>query len=321
MFMYRSIVNALIVLCVVATVCAEPSTEFWEKALPGMLLDDLARKMRMPESPAWPRVSSIYAISKMSATERSKMEKRIGLLNAFRNKLEKGFVQHSALDNAGLAREIDTLATIADKLRGAGGYGNLVVADSIDRLLVFRLSGWIIAHPGEVSVTKAMVERLASTELDPKETLLRLVDEDSYLDERRADITKIDSGKHIFIGLAPIGLEMSDVMSLIQTKNSHTNSLLEKPSAVALVVRMTETAAMRKVHLPGLVRFLERGGQFEELSYADVRAFESRMRGETATFRFPPLGIKRLTEQHLLTLLEIHATPSGAERYLALALR
>ncbi|MDB6150627.1 MAG: hypothetical protein JWQ44_2075 [Chthoniobacter sp.] len=150
--------------------------------------------------------------------------------------------------------------------------------------------------------------------------LASLVNEDPYLSAKRAEVAKVDGSKSIYEALIPIGIAMKDVLSAMQLEQRTTGRLLREPSAVALVLRMAETNAVRSVHLAGLLAFFERGGRIGELDAANESAFEKRMGKDTRGFHSPALQIRYLSSEHLLALVEVHSASSVRASFLTTAL-
>jgi len=136
---------------------------------------------------------------------------------------------------------LDTFSRIADRLRRAGGYTNLVLADSAERLVILRVADWVIANPSDAPKARALIEKhISGANLDIKQVLVSLADEDPYLDDKHAEVANVDGGKAIYEALTPIGIGMKDVLSAMQLERRTTGRLLNEPSAVALVVRMAK---------------------------------------------------------------------------------
>jgi hypothetical protein len=78
---------------------------------------------------------------------------------------------------------------------------------------------------------------------------------------------------------------------------------------------------MKDVHLAGLISFFERGGTITELDPSDVTAFEKRMGNDLRDYKCPQFGIRRLSLDHLLGLIELHRNPTASASFLSIALQ
>ena len=149
----------------------------------------------------------------------------------------------------------------------------------------------------------------------PHKLLESLVSEDDTLLAVRANFGNIDSNQNVFAALQTVGV--GDATSLsIQT----FRQLCENPSVAALLIRMAQTELIYTVSIKGLIVFLEKGGTYEELNPADVRAFKKRMGGTESSFSYPLLGVAHLNGSHLRSLFELHRVPSAREAFLKLIL-
>ncbi len=218
--------------------------------------------------------------------------------------------------------EIEALSTLSEKALATGGYVNVLLADSFHRVILYRLSNWLISHPDDA----AFCERLL-TSVGPKmsqndvDVLQIAADDDPRFIEEKPDFAQIDPTKSIYQSLRTLGIPERDVLEAAMVPWPQTSQLLETPSAISLAIRTTDTAAIREVHLAGLIEFFKKGGVVSELNAADVRAFEKRMGKSLRTFKSLQFGIRRLSVMHLLALFDIHKDPSIGAFFLKTALQ
>lgn len=307
------------VLLITGNVNAADSAESWPTLIKKSSMREVAAKM-VEAKPAWPAIRSTFYVSKLPAPQKDAETKALAVAHELHAKLAA--TMRSPQSAAGnLEEQLDTLSRIADQLRRAGGYSNLVLADSAERLVILHVADWVIANPSDAPKARAAIKKhAAAAGFDLKQVLVSLVDEDPYLDDKRAEVAKVDGNKAIYEALTPIGIGMKDVLSAMQLEQRTTGRLLNKPSAVALVVRMAETNALRNVHLAGLLAFFEKGGRIDELDAANESAFEKRMGKDTRSFRSSPLQIRYLSSEHLLALIQMHAASNVRASFLAAAL-
>jgi hypothetical protein len=83
------------------------------------------------------------------------------------------------------------------------------------------------------------------------------------------------------------------------------SNLMANPSGFGLTFRIAQTEMLTSVNLKALLEFIKQGGTLSELDPADVTRFTARMGKVKANYRYLPLGIRRLSVGHLLSILDI----------------
>jgi hypothetical protein len=299
---------------------AKTPAEVWLAFIKVSSLKEIASKMDA-NNPAWPTIRSAFSISKLPPPQKVGEAKALAVAHELHSKLAATMRNPRPVAAANMEDQLDILSRLANRLRRTGGYGNLVLADSLERLLILHVADWIITTPSDAPKARAALEKRApAARFDLKQSLASLVDEDPFLDRQREAVGKVDGSKSLYEALAPIGIGMKEVLTAMQREQRATGRLLQEPSGVALLVRMAETDALRHVHLAGLIAFFEKGGRADELNPADETAFEKRMGKETRQFRSPALQIRSLSSEHLLALIEMHAASNGRASFLAAVL-
>jgi hypothetical protein len=296
----------------------QPS-EFWVSFISKNSLSVVADQLRQDVT-HWPSITSVVRAANLPKKEREEMLRRIEMASQLLKKTQTQFRAKVPASRDELRKEVDTLSTLSDKMSEAEGYVNLLLADSFNRLIIYRMSGWLIANPSDTEFCKELIA--AAPEMSPNylEVLRKTAADDSALTEKEASIEKIKSQESIFHALDVIGMTQNDVFALTQPESSKTSKLFENPSAVALAARTVQTAAIKDVHLAGLISFFEKGGDISELNPSDVTAFEKRLGGELRDYKCPQLGIRRLSADHLLALIDLQRDQAAGNVFLDAAL-
>jgi hypothetical protein len=232
-------------------------------------------------------------------------------------KLRQDFKSHSdlSLKNCRAYREISAA------LQSAGGYGNLLLADSLDRLDIFQLSGCLIKNIASKEEVKALVTELPVPETDITALLESLALDDTFLSAHRDALGSVDTSGDLFGAIQSLGIPQNKIAyELMLPASQSVTRLLREPSAVALLLRRNSTHLLGKVSLPGLLAFLDRGGKYEELNPADITSFLRRMAGAERSFQDKSAGVKSLGVGHLLSLYNLHDDPKKRAVFLEIAL-
>jgi hypothetical protein len=174
----------------------------------------------------------------------------------------------------------DVIHTVTE----SGGYGNLVLADSLRRLSLGLLTRYLITHPTEyntmnelLSASRVLMLGCPGTsnmiteelKLSPRSGSWHLSENDRELDAilRAAGSTAInEAGRGLLNQVGP-------------------SSLISEPDISGLLYRLSADEWLERVLLPCIVEFLRRGGSLDNLD-----AFDTIMRDQLETLRRPPFG-------------------------------
>jgi hypothetical protein len=283
----------------------------WDKTLAEKSVSEIASQMTNAAPQPWPSVGSRQYANTLGDKERAMATKAIGLVHTLHMKVKRDFV-------AGSQKPEDaakTYLSIAKALEKAAGYSNLVLADSVRRLAVFRLSEALVRLPAATAGSRAIIDSNDTQSIEIRALLERLCPDDVELAERRSELGRIEPGQNVFAAFEIAGL--GEASSLGAVSFTH---LMEHPSAAGLVLRMTATQQLYKISLRGLLAFVEKGGTYEELNPADITAFQRRMNGEDKTFKYPPLSIRYLSSDSVQMLFDLHKDAAMRDGFLKAAL-
>jgi hypothetical protein len=305
----------VILICSILSRIADAQTaeqvRTWEKTLAEKSIAEVASQMNKAAPQPWPNAGSLEYANSLAAKERAMATKAIGLVQALHVKVKRDFVAGAQKPEVAAK----TYLSIARALESASGYSNLVLADSVRRLAVFRLSEALVRLPTVTAGSREIIDSNDTQSIEVRALLERLCRDDLGLAERRAALAKIEPGQNVFAAFEIAGLGDASSLGAV----SFTR-LMESPSAAGLVMRIAATQQLYKISLRGLLAFVEKGGTYDELDPADITAFQRRMNGEDKTFKYPPLSIRYLGSGSVRTLFDLHKDAVMRDGFLKAAL-
>lgn len=282
---------------------SETQVKYWNVTVATKSLTEISNILSDPTTPRWPIIISSYAVDRLPDNQKQIAINGIELACALQKKITDHFDSVSELSLTQLETEVALYNSIATALNQAGGYGNLVLADSSLRLAIFRISGWLVFHPDDTSETEKLLQSLNVPTINVKNMFTELAQQDAEVQSHESEIQKIKNGDNLFKACESIGIK-PDVVFVPSSK--FMSSFLRESSVVGLIARRAETEAIVKVNLAGAVRFFQLGGTYSELDPRDIRPFESRMKNEAKAYKYPILQIKQFKASDVLYLIAIH---------------
>lgn len=290
------------------------SSEPWLSTIREDSLGEIGKKVEA--GIVWPPIVSVYKARSFGEVDKMIMMQRIDASRLLLKKVEMEFAAKEPSNVQQLEGEVSLLLALSLKARAAGGYTNYLVSDSLNRLIIYRLSNWIYLHPQDVAVCKKSLSLIPVMD-ESYSNLLRLFsDDDKGLSGQRLDFNKIDAKDRIFDSLEAVGITYGQVSDAFISNEKSMNRLLDDPSALLLVMKLCETAALKKIHLAGLIRFFEKGGAISDLDPSNVTAFNKVMGDELDTYHYTPFGIDYLSVNHLLFLIKLREDPAVGAAFL-----
>jgi|GEM_PF-4495199 len=143
-----------------------PEVAFWTRALraesPARVLEIFADATK----PAWPSIRTNYWVEKLPPGDRAAYQGRSELAKALLGKLKQGFQVETPTTLAEIDKEAALYKSAASRITAAEGYTNRLLADCLYRMVLFRLSGWLIKHPESFDEIAARANRVAVPQPD-----------------------------------------------------------------------------------------------------------------------------------------------------------
>jgi hypothetical protein len=189
----------------------------------------------------------------------------------------------------------DFIRTVTD----AGGYGNLVLADSARRLTLGMIGRYAVTHPSEYAAIGDVLVDVRVRLLDCPATHHMIADElglavpsgSWHLSERQEELRLIfrndGSDFHSAGGRSLLG-------------SLTPSTMMGKRDITGLLQRLMEDEMLARAILPALVEFLKRGGSLEKLE-----SFNTVMQDQGTRFAFPPLGERRIFGDNIQGLVNL----------------
>lgn len=288
---------------------------FWKKAVADKSIIDLAAALHDKDSPSWPRIDSTTRDEAGGTALWAKGG--LALIEALHAKLGLDFKSDAKLS----LNNVRAYRDIATALQDADGYSNLLLADTLNRLAIYELSGCLIKNIASHGKVKALAAALHVPDIETTTFLQRLTPDDAFLTAHREALANINTSGDVFGAIQSLGIPPNKISyDLMLPANQSVARLLREPSAVELLLRRTTTHLLANVSLAGLLSFIERGGKYEELNPVDITPFLQRMAGAERSFQDKLSGVKSLGVGQLLSLYNLHNDPEKREVFLKIAL-
>jgi len=296
---------------------SETQVEYWKANIAASSLKDINERLADESTPHWPVIISSYASERLPEKQKQLALQSVQLGETLLEKMANTFKGESDPEQAELESDVALYSSLASRLRQAGGYGNLLLADSAERLAIFRVSGWLVFHPDDTSEAAKFLPLLNVPAVDVKALLSKLSDQDAEIGKAAAKIQATKQGKNLYETFSLMGI---DYEKALNPPAQAAEKLLKESSVVALITRMAATESLVRVNISGAIRFFQKGGTYAELNPRDIRPFESRMGQEAKTFNNPLLQAKEFKESDVLYLIAIHKAPAVRSAFLNIAL-
>jgi hypothetical protein len=255
---------------------------------------------------------SPYAAGLLPSPQKEIEADKIKLAESMLRKISAEFVAANDPAKEALESEILLYGKMAAGFARSGGYGNLLLADAVLRLAIYRISGWLIYHTDDVVEVNKLLKLVAMPKVNVRSLLLDLANQDPVTSSRHDAISALQERATILDASRVLGINYGDVVF----SDRSTSVLLQKPSAIAVVYRMAETDALFEVNIKGMLKFFEKGGDYSEIDSREARPFYRRMLGESSKFNSPAIGVREFGVNHVECLVRIHKDLNAKNAYL-----
>jgi len=248
----------------------------------------------------WPRLDSILIKDQLSAeTDSKNRDFALSILSAV---LE--YDKQSMSAGMNLEETVKRYSKLSIVCVNSGGYYNLVLADSLRRLIVSQTSYRVVSHPEEVEVFK-------NCQRDFPEPFFQNIKREEVGRELGKllglEVTSYTDGKFDLGGFYQVFMtDLFEIRSKIakDPSISMASNLIINPMPAVLAHNICETELVLSVHLPGSIEYLKLGGDFDEINLADITKFRIIMNASSGKYTCPALGIRRLYAIHIHGLLK-----------------
>lgn len=279
-------------------------------------LNEIDNKMGDSSFAPWPKIISPFAAEQLPLQAKEMAISADQLAGMLLDNISKNFVRDSNPSFIELSHEVMLCNSLSEHLRQADGYGNLVLADTLFRLALFRISGWLIFHPDDMVGSEKLCSLLSPNRIDAIALLYEMYDQDPKLKSLSANFSKGYDGKNWYDTLNLIGANAFDALEPVSSR-----MLLNKANVIALITHMAQSNSMINVDIKGTICFFQKGGQYQELNSKDIRPFKARMGKDANRFNDPFLQRKSFAVSDVLHLIVIHKDSEMRNSFLDTILR
>jgi hypothetical protein len=278
---------------------------FWQQAVAGSSLVEIAKTMRDTTNP-WPQVDAA----------KSAPSWQVDLINQLHRIIKQSF-DPNALTNPDEAK---AYLQIAKVLTDAGGYSNILLADSLYRLVIFRAAQDLSSSFENRGKVESFVRELPAPSLGIKERLTSFAKDDPSLAQRISVIDGIAPSDNLYVISQQLLVKDNADADRVDSGNLTFSNLMANPSGFGLTFRIAQTEMLATVSLKALLEFIKQGGTLSELDPADVTRFKKRMSNSKGDYRYPALGKRRLSVDDPLGVLQISTDLNTKRAFLNTAL-
>lgn len=278
---------------------------FWNRVLTNSSPVEIAKSLNESVQP-WPKIETINNSPKWEND----------LIMRLHGIIRNSFNQSATLQTD----EANAYLQIADMLSKADGYSNILLADSIYKLVIFHASENLASSFDNITKVESIITGMTVPTLKVKDRLKSFANDDPNLLQRISAINEIGDSDNLYV--ISQKLLSTDGKEYVWTWSEDLTftHLIAKPSGLGLTFRIAQTDMLATVSLKALLEFIKQGGTLSELDPADVTRFKKRMSNSKGDYRYPALGKRRLSVDDPLGVLQISTDPNTKRAFLRTAL-
>ncbi|HMO50457.1 MAG TPA: hypothetical protein PKE26_01610 [Kiritimatiellia bacterium] len=240
----------------------------------------------------WPHLSSRELIELQPEATRQSAQAWHGLAQSMLNKLQ---VYDDAVSATNMFAAIRLYAEFAGAMRSRGGYSNYLLANTAETLAVGHLSASLATNPENYAPVKTAFAELVSSDV-PDEVM-----QDVFREEISAP--KVDVSPQTPLSfvdmLKMLDLDRHSFFLRGSVDALSTRQLFAKRDLTGLLWRWVNYSTATKMHIPGYLAFLERGGRYTDALIADASEWNEKMGSIEKDFGCSMLGIPALRPSHI----------------------
>lgn len=200
-------------------------------------------------------------------------------------------------------RQVERYDSLFLKVSGATGYGNVVLGDCLRRLSLSSLLTFLVRHPSEYAAVADLLGRSAALQVDSRAIQSMLVEELGVTP--KGDVWRLaDDKAELDSVFRACGTTTNEAFQRSPWAPMRVSDLMRNRDVAALLTRLVDADLVARVGLPGLFRFLSRGGRITDLSREDTRPFSAALGLDRFELQFKSLGINAVTAGRVLALVE-----------------
>lgn len=274
----------------------------WNEVLEQNNLSEIAKTIHNGKKIKWPKILSPQAAENLPEDERQSQADVLKLAERLFEKIKEyeGGLDKTKDDN--LRSVITTYSNLSKGLRLSGGFVNLVLADSVNRLALSHIAVFLVRNQDAYQEGKELLDETGLPAFSMEE-FVRVFSEEAVILEKEIKLLQMQKLDSLSAVLDVFGVGFWEVAGAWVDKGK-TSSLLQQQNFPVFLWRLCETDTFAQVHLYGLVEFLKRGGTYDMLDLKDVTKYSKIMGGNEHNFRFDFMGIGRVGADNLKIMID-----------------
>lgn len=315
--------NAFIIVCILlcassACSCAQSLDQMseWNATVKAEGLTQIAPLIAQGNPSPWPKLKSNTSNSLSIGTTYKPSELGAALLEKI-----QVYEKSTPRTAANTEKAVAVYGSLSRDLQNSGGYINMCLADTVNRLALARLAKLLINDPSSVAKVKAGLGTLSSVGFSAQNFVTIINDEPSQKVDPKVTLMpmiEIDAKKQIF---AALGANEDEVILKFASNQAGTSNLIEKPDLGVLLERIGQTEVVAQVVLAPLIDFIEQGGQCRDIRLDDVRPFKAVMRGREKLYKSELMGIQKTDVGRIFEVMRMLNDDDSANIFTKLALQ
>jgi hypothetical protein len=215
---------------------------------------------------------------------------------------------------------VKVYSSLSHALLNSGGYINLCLADSLNRLALARLSRLVVENPAVAKQVGVYLDEVDCASFSTDGFIQMIRSEPAQKLKLGTDLSKIDKEKAEIQILDALGTDPGSVLENFSNGLAGTTSLIKNVQVALLLERMIQADVLYAVDLKAFVTFLQLGGTLENLDPRDIRPFVSIMKGRQSAFR-SKIGNVHTSVTYLRMFVEQYKNPASKDMFSTLALQ
>jgi len=245
----------LISICLASAWAQQPATyDLWLKTSQDRSLADIHSLLVRPNAPAWPELATVP--------------------NPLAQQIHKKIKELEGLgppESGAIPARVRMYAALAQRFRGAHGYANYVLADSLQVLSILHLGRLMIADRSQASECSTLLHSLDLPLLAPR------VFEEIYQTTRgKAFRFEGSTPEEMIAEMEKLGDTVGGLPRIVPETllNFNTGALLARANPAAFLFRLSNTDLLGRGALAQLIEFVQKGGRLADVNPGDVRNYD-----------------------------------------------
>ncbi len=250
----------------------------WEEVMKLKTLPEISKIIKssgVGDIKGWPAIASLNAIDEIAKEENQEQVAALANAMSLFEKIREYESANTGFEPTAAQEVVSTYANLSKALRRSGGYTNLVLADTVNRLAVRRIGAYLkTTEDKKVPPYEQASQMLATLELPglSMSEFARVMVDEKYKVKEGTDFDTIAGAKTLLEVLTALGTNYSEMYGQFNGRIAQKGStvlLLHERDLPSLLWRMGETDMIATAFLPGFLEFIAKGGRYSDLKLPD----------------------------------------------------